>query len=134
MLPAKATFSNTDEYIAMFPENVQEILQTLRAAIKKTAPAAEEVISYKMPAFRLNGMLVWFAANKEHIGFYPTASPIKVFKKELAGYKTSKGAIQFPFGKAIPLTLVKDIVKFRVKENSEKAKTKQKKKTSIAKK
>jgi len=134
MLPAKATFNNTDEYIAMFPENVQEILQTLRAAIKKTAPAAEEVISYKMPAFRLNGMLVWFAANKEHIGFYPTPSPIKVFKKELAGYKTSKGAIRFPLGKTIPLTLVKDIVRYRVKENSEKTKTKLRKKTSIAKK
>jgi uncharacterized protein YdhG (YjbR/CyaY superfamily) len=126
MLPAKTTFNNTDEYIALFPENIQEILQKLRATIKKSAPGAEEVISYKIPAFKLNGMLVWFAANKEHIGFYPTASPIRVFKKELASYKTSKGAIQFPIEKAIPLTLVKDIVKFRVSENLQKAKPKKK--------
>lgn len=133
MLPAKTTFNNTDEYIALFPENIQEILQKLRATIKKSAPGAEEVISYKIPAFKFNGMLVWFAANKEHIGFYPTASPIRVFKKELAGYKTSKGAIQFPIEKAIPFTLVKDIVRFRVNENLQKAKTKPKKKTSNSK-
>ena len=128
MIPGKTTFSNTDEYIALFPENIQSILQKLRTTIKKAAPGAEEVISYKMPAFRLNGMLVWFAVNKEHIGFYPTASPIKAFKKELSGYKTSKGAIQFPLNKSIPFSLVKDIVKFRMKENLDKAKTKQKKK------
>ncbi|MFI5187813.1 MAG: iron chaperone [Chitinophagales bacterium] len=133
MLPAKKTFNNTDEYIALFPAHIRDILQKLRATIKNSAPGAEEVISYKMPAFKLNGMLVWFAANKEHIGFYPTPSPIIIFKKELAGYKTSKGAIQFPIEKAIPLTLVEDIVKFRVKENLQKSKTKSKKKTSNSK-
>ena len=127
MLPAKTTFNNTDEYIALFPEHIREILQKLRTTIKKAAPSAEEAISYKMPAFKLNGILVWFAVNKEHIGFYPTASPIKALKKELAGYRTSKGAIQFPIDKPIPLTLVKTIVKFKLKENAEKEKRKSKK-------
>lgn len=126
MISSKTTFGNTDEYIAMFPENIQQLLQKLRATIKRAAPDAEEMISYKMPAFKLNGMLVWFAANKEHIGFYPTPSPIKVFKKELSNYKTSKGAIQFPIERPIPLKLVKDIVQYRVKENLNKAKLKKK--------
>jgi uncharacterized protein YdhG (YjbR/CyaY superfamily) len=99
---------------------VQAILQKLRATIKKTAPAAEETISYQMPAFKYHGMLVYFAGYQNHIGFYPTSSPMKVFKDRLTNYKTSKGAIQFPIDKAIPLTLVKDIVKFRLKENLEK--------------
>ncbi len=129
-MPVKTTFTNTDEYIAMFPADIQAMLQKLRSAIKKAAPGAEEVISYKMPAFKLNGMLVWFAAYKEHIGFYPTASPIKVFKKQLSAYKTSKGAIQFPIDKPIPLALVKDIVKFRLSENLERSKAKSKKKTT----
>jgi len=119
--------ANIDEYIGQFPANVQAILQKLRATIKKTAPGAEEVISYQMPAFKYHGMLVYFAGYKNHIGFYPTSSPMKVFKDKLSHYKTSKGAIQFPIDKAIPLTLVKDIVKFRVKENLEKEKAKLKK-------
>ena len=122
---------NIDEYIERFPENVQSILQKLRATIRKAAPGAEEVISYQMPAFKYHGMLVYFAGYKNHIGFYPTSSPMKVFKKELAGYKTSKGAIQFPIEKAIPSTLVKNIVKFRIKENLEKESAKWKKKTSV---
>jgi uncharacterized protein YdhG (YjbR/CyaY superfamily) len=81
-----------------------------------------------MPAFRLNGMLVWFAAYKDHIGFYPTASPIKFFKKKLEGYKTSKGAIRFPIEKTIPLALIKEIVRFRVNENSQKTTARLKKK------
>jgi uncharacterized protein YdhG (YjbR/CyaY superfamily) len=119
---------NIDEYIEQFPANVQAILQKLRATINKTAPAAEETISYQMPAFKYHGMLVYFAGFKNHIGFYPTSSPIKVFKDRLTDYKTSKGAIQFPLDKAIPLTLVKDIVKFRIKENLEKENAKLKKK------
>ena len=130
MQTANTTFKNTDEYIALFPADTREILERLRAAIKQSAPGAEEVISYNIPAFKLNGMLVWFAANKGHIGFYPTGSPIKAFKKELAGYKTSKGAIQFPIDKSIPLKLVKEIVKYRVKENAAKAKIKSQKKLS----
>lgn len=130
MQKTKTTFTTTDDYIAMFPAEIQSTLQKLRSAIKKAAPSAEEVISYKMPAFKLNGMLVWFAAQKNHIGFYPTGSPINVFKKELAPYKTSKGAIQFPMDKPIPLTLIKKIVKFRVKEDLENAKAKAKKKAN----
>ena len=122
---------NIDEYIERFPENVQAILQKLRATIRRAAPGAEEVISYQMPAFKYHGMLVYFAGYKNHIGFYPTSSPMKVFKKELAGYKTSKGAIQFPIKKAIPSTLVRNIVKFRIKENLEKESAKWKKKTSV---
>ena len=122
---------NIDEYIERFPENVQTILQKLRVTIRKAAPGAEEVISYQMPAFKYHGMLVYFAGYKNHIGFYPTSSPMKVFKKELAGYKTSKGAIQFPIEKAIPSTLVRNIVKFRIKENLEKESAKWKKKTSV---
>jgi len=119
---------NIDEYIKQFPANVQTILQKLRATIKKTAPAAEETISYQMPAFKYHGMLVYFAGYKKHIGFYPTSSPMKVFKDRLTNYKTSKGAIQFPINEAIPLALVRDIVKFRIKENLEKENTKLKKK------
>jgi uncharacterized protein YdhG (YjbR/CyaY superfamily) len=110
---------NTDEYIAGFPENIQEMLNELRSAIRKAAPEAEETISYRMPAYRLNGILVYFAAQKNHIGFYPTSSGVNAFREELAAYKTSKGAIQFPLDKPIPLKLVSTIVKFRVKENSD---------------
>jgi len=128
----KKTFNNTDEYIASFPGEIQAILLKLRVTIQRAAPGAEEVISYGMPAFKLNKVLVYFAVNKEHIGFYPTASPIVAFKKELLNYKTSKGAIQFPIKQPIPLKLVKEIVQFRVRETQEKLMTK--KKVSAAKK
>src|ERR1044071_5626986 len=104
-------FKSVDEYLSSLPKPVRVILEKLRKTIKDTAPQAEEVISYNMPAFKLNGMLVWYAAYDKHIGFYPTASPIIVFKDDLKGYKTSKGAIQFPVEKPIPVTLVKKIVK-----------------------
>jgi uncharacterized protein YdhG (YjbR/CyaY superfamily) len=120
--------ANVDEYIEQFPDHIQAILQKLRATIRKAAPAAEETISYQMPAFKYHGMLAFFAGYKNHIGFYPTSSPMKVFKDRLTSYKTSKGAIQFPIDKAIPLTLVKDIVKFKIKENLEKENAKLKKK------
>ncbi len=122
-----AKFKTVDQYLSGLPQNVRDILEGLKKTIKQAAPQAEEVISYNIPAFKLKGMLVWYAAYKEHIGFYPTSSPIKVFKEELAGYKTSKGAIQFPIDKDIPTTLVKKIVKYRVHENLEKAKEKGKK-------
>ena len=115
---------NVDEYIATFPEATQQLLRKLRKAIREAAPQAEEFISYQMPAYKQNGMLVYFAGYANHIGFYPTSSGIRFFKKELAGYKTSKGAVQFPIDKSIPLSLVKKMVKFRVKENLEKAKLK----------
>ncbi len=121
-----ATPANTDEYIASFPEDTQKLLKQLRAAIKKAAPKAEEVISYQMPTYKLNGALVHFAGYEKHIGFYPTPSAIAAFKKELSAYKSSKGAVQFPLDKPLPLVLVTEIVKFRVKEDSEKAATKKK--------
>ena len=113
-----------DEYILSFPEETQVLLQQMRMIIKKAAPQAVEVISYSMPAFKLNGMLVWFAAHTNHIGFYPRASAIVVFAKDLAVYKTAKGSIQFPFNKPLPLTLITKIVKFRVDENLQKTKRK----------
>ena len=109
--------NDIDKYIAGFPVGTQELLEQLRATIRKTTPEAEEVMSYRMPAFKYHGMLVWFAAYKHHIGFYPTSSGIKAFKKELSIYKGAKGSVQFPLDKPLPLGLITKIVKFRVKEN-----------------
>jgi uncharacterized protein YdhG (YjbR/CyaY superfamily) len=106
-----------DEYIAAAPKNLQETLQELRRSIKEAAPQAEEVISYQMPAFKLNGILVWFAVYKDHIGFYPKASAIEAFKEKLSAYQTSKGTVQFPLNKPLPLDLIKEIVYFRLKED-----------------
>jgi uncharacterized protein YdhG (YjbR/CyaY superfamily) len=109
--------TSIDEYLERFPPEVQQRLQSMRRTVKKAAPKAEETISYKIPAFRLNGMLVWFAAFKNHIGFYPGAEATKVFKDKLSAYKTAKGSVQFPFDQPLPLTLVTQIVKFRVEQN-----------------
>lgn len=117
-----------DEYIASFPPEVQEKLETIRATIRKAAPKAEEAISYMIPTFRLHGNLVHFAAYKKHIGFYPGAGGIAAFEEELAGYETSKGTVQFPLEKRLPLTLITKIVKFRMQQNLDKAATKAKKK------
>jgi uncharacterized protein YdhG (YjbR/CyaY superfamily) len=114
-------FKSIDEYIATFPLDIQTLLQQLRAVIHEAAPEAEETISYQMPAFRQNGVLVYFAAFKNHIGFFPTAAGIEAFKDKLSGYKTSKGTIQFPLDQPLPLDLIKEIVRARVKENKEKA-------------
>ena len=123
----RPSFKTVDEYISSFPPGIQAVLENLRSNIKKTVPAAEEVISYQMPAFKWNGVLVWYAAYKEHIGLYPTASPMRVFREELSKFETSKGAIRFPLGKPIPITLVRKIIKFRVRENLEKTKAREKK-------
>jgi uncharacterized protein YdhG (YjbR/CyaY superfamily) len=112
---------NIDEYIIGFPEEIQKILKEIRSTIKKAAPEAEEKISYGMPAFMLNGILVYFAAFKNHIGFYALPSGNEAFKKEISAYKTGKGSIRFPLDKPLPLDLITKIVKFRIKENSEKA-------------
>ena len=100
-------FKTVDEYFSEFPATTKTILRKMRSVIKEVVPDAEEVISYNMPAFKLNGILVWYAAYKEHIGFYPTPGPIKKFAEDLRKYKTSKGAIQFPIDKPIPSSLVK---------------------------
>jgi Uncharacterized conserved protein len=120
-------FSTVAEYIAMYPAPVRKGLELLRKTIKKAAPGAEETISYQMPAYRLNGMLVFFAATKSHYGFYPTSSPMTAFREKLKPYETTKGAIRFPMDKPIPIKLVTEIVKWRVKENLSKEKVKRKK-------
>ena len=109
-----------DGYITQFPEDVQVILQKIRAVIKEIAPFAEEKISYQMPGFYLNGMLVWFGAHQNHIGFYPTGSGIEAFKEDLRGYKFSKGAVQFPLDQPVPYDLIRKMVRFRVEENKKK--------------
>ncbi|MBI1805501.1 MAG: DUF1801 domain-containing protein [Ignavibacteria bacterium] len=113
--------NDIDKYIAGFPRDTQKLLEQLRATIKKVSPQADEVISYGMPAFKLNGMLVWFAAHSKHIGFYPRVSGIKAFKKELSIFKGATGSVQFPLDKPLPLNLISRIVKFRVKENLQRA-------------
>jgi uncharacterized protein YdhG (YjbR/CyaY superfamily) len=113
-----------DEYIATFPEEIQKILEELRATIKASAPDAEERISYQMPTFALKGNLVHFAAFKKHIGFYPTPSGIQAFKHELSIYEGAKGSVKFPIEKPLPLELISKIVKFRVAENLKKAEIK----------
>lgn len=117
-----------DDYIANFPPEIQEILQNIRMTIKSAAPQAEEIISYQMPTFRLEGNLVHFAAFKNHIGFYPTPTGIKQFEDELSAYHGGKGSIQFPLTQPIPYELINRIVNFRVKENLEKAEAKKKRK------
>lgn len=114
--------ANTDAYIASFPTEVQVKLQQVRAAIKAVAPDAVEVISYSLPAFKWNGMLVWFGAHTNHIGLYPRASAIAAFADKLKAYKFAKGSIQFPFDQPLPLDLITDIVKFRIAENLQKKK------------
>lgn len=118
-------FESVAEYLSAFSE-IRPKLEELRDLILKAAPGAEELISYNMPAYKWNGMLVYFGAAKAHVGFYPTPSAIKAFSKELEGYQTSKGAIQFPLSKPIPKALVRQIVRFRMLENEEKAKAKAK--------
>jgi len=124
----RKTPSSIDEYIEQFPEDIQKKLQELRATIHAAAPTAEEKISYQMPAFALNGILVYFAAFKNHISFFPTGSGVEHFMPELAEYTTSKGTIQFPLDKPMPLDLVSRITAFRVQENQRKAEEKTKKK------
>jgi uncharacterized protein YdhG (YjbR/CyaY superfamily) len=109
-----------DEYIAQFPDDIQQILLKIRAVIHESAPQATEKISYQMPTFYLNGNLVHFAVFKHHIGFYPAPSGIEEFKEELSAYKGSKGAVQFPLDQPIPYELISKIVKFRVSQNLKK--------------
>jgi uncharacterized protein YdhG (YjbR/CyaY superfamily) len=113
----KTGFQTIDAYIKAFPEDVQQILSGLREAIKAVAPGAGETFCYGIPTFTLDGNLVHFAAYKSHIGFYPTSSGIDAFKMELSAYKTSRGTVQFPIDKPLPLALIKKIVSFRVAEN-----------------
>ena len=110
-------YRSIDEYIRLFPSDVQELLKQIRQTIKDAAPDATEKISYQMPTFYLNGNLVHFAAYKNHIGFYPASSGIAAFPNEIKAYKSAKGSVQFPIDQPMPLDLIKRIVEFRVKEN-----------------
>lgn len=122
-----------DEYIAGFPSGTQEILKQIRLTIKKVVPEAEEAISYGIPTFNLNGTyLIYFAAYKKHIGFYPVSSEILELDNDFAAFKTSgKGTIQFPLNKPMPLNLIAKLVEFKVKENIEKAEKKKQSKKSM---
>jgi uncharacterized protein YdhG (YjbR/CyaY superfamily) len=124
MKAASTKFKTVDEYIYTFPASTQKILKDIRKTIHDAAPKAEDVISYNMPAAKLNGILVYYAAYENHVGFYPTGSGIEAFKNQLEDYKFSKGAIQFPIDKPMPLNLITKIVKFRMKEVQEKEKAK----------
>ncbi|MBI5179019.1 MAG: DUF1801 domain-containing protein [Nitrospinae bacterium] len=110
-------YANVGEYIQCQPAEVRPLLEKMKRTIKKCAPKAEETISYGIPAFKLNGALVYFAAFKRHIGFYPTSSGVAAFKKELSPYKHAKGSIQFPLDRPLPVALIGKITRFRVKEN-----------------
>lgn len=109
-----------DQYISNFPVNIQEKLIAIRKAIREAAPEAIEKMSYQMPTFYLNGNLVHFAGMKNHLGFYPTPSGIEAFSEPLSKYKSSKGAVQFPYDEEIPYELIKEMVRFRVIENMNK--------------
>lgn len=119
--------TTVDEYIATTSPSVKEYLERLRVAIQQTAPQAEECISYEMPAYKLNGILVYFGGFAKHVSLFPGADAITSFKDELADYKTSKGTIRFSLDKPLPITLIKKIVRLRVKENLAKQKRRTKK-------
>lgn len=117
----KPTAVTIDEYILQYPPEVQERMNALRAAIREAAPAAGEKISWGMATFTLHGNLVHFAGEKKHIGFHPAPSAIEAFAKELAEYHTSKGTVQFPYEKPLPLKVIDKIVRFRVAEQEAQA-------------
>ena len=114
--------ATVEEYISSFPPDIQELLQQVRLTIQEAAPDAEECIAYGMPAYKLNGPLVYFAGYKGHIGFYATPTGHEAFKKELSRYKEGKGSVQFPLDESLPLKLIEKIVRFRVEENRTKSK------------
>ena len=116
------------EYIEAAPREAREKLYQMHETIRAAAPGAIEGLKWSMPAYSYKRILVTFALFKHHIGFYPTPSGIEAFKKELSGYVSAKGSVQFPIDKQMPLDLISKIVKFRVEENLENAKTKLKKK------
>jgi uncharacterized protein YdhG (YjbR/CyaY superfamily) len=131
MTTNKTTSNVIDAYIANSPKEIQEILEKVRATIRKAAPKSQETIKYGIPTFTLDGNLVHFAGFKNHIGFYPTPSGIEKFKAELSKYEGAKGSVKFPLDKPIPYALISKIVTFRVKENLERAAAKGKKNKAI---
>ena len=124
------TPESVDEYILNYPADIQKKITEIRSVIKKAAPDAVEKVSYGMPAYTFKGMLLYYAAHTNHIGFYPTPSAIEAFRKELSAYKPSRGTIHFPLDKPLPIKLIKDITAFRVQENIFKEELKAQKKKS----
>jgi uncharacterized protein YdhG (YjbR/CyaY superfamily) len=122
---AMHTFNTVDEYFSSLSKESKAVLKQVRDAIRQAAPLAEEVISYNIPAIKQGGILVSYAAFKEHVGFYPTPGGISAFKEELSKYKSAKGSVRFPMDKPMPLALIKKMVRYRVAE--EKAKGAKKK-------
>ncbi len=122
-----ATPQTVDDYLSALPEDARATLEKIRKTIRAVAPKATEVISYQIPMYKQHGMLVGFAAFKDHCSFFPGAKPVATYKDELKGYKTSKGTIRFPIGKPLPASLVKKLVKVRIAENEEAFKKKEKK-------
>jgi uncharacterized protein YdhG (YjbR/CyaY superfamily) len=120
-----------DEYIADFPTGVRAILEKIRRTIAKAAPGAEETINYGMPTFTLEGNLVYFAAFKKHIGFFPPVKGDKKFKKDVSAYEGAKSNLRFPFDVPIPYALIGRVVKLRVKENLQRARAKDKKRPLV---
>lgn len=112
--------NEVDLYICAFSGPIREKLESIRRIIREEAPQAKEKMAYRMPAYELSGSLVYFAGYARHIGFYPTPSGIEAFKAELAAYKNSKGAVQFPLDEALPEDLIRRMVRFRIAENTEK--------------
>ena len=121
MRMGRVAAGNIDEYISRFPPGVRKALEKLRTTIRRAAPEAKEAIKYGMPTFTLEGNLVYFAAYKAHIGFYPGASAIRRFKDALRAYDCAKGTVRFPIGPSIPVGAVTRMTKFRAKENRERA-------------
>ena len=128
MATGRARPEDIDQYIAAFPPEVQAILQQIRLTISAAAPDALEAISYQIPAFKLNGVLVYFAAFKNHIGFYPPVSGDAKLEKAISRYAGEKGNLRFPLDQPIPYGLIERIVKLRVKQNLQKVAAKIKKK------
>src|SRR6188508_3462663 len=114
-------YSTVDEYIALAEPKVKKALKDIRKTIKSAAPKAEEVISYQIPGYKYHGMLVFFAAWKNHISLYPAPWKAEDLKKEMSAYEGSKGTIKFPLDKPMPLTLIKKMVKYRIRENEMRA-------------
>jgi uncharacterized protein YdhG (YjbR/CyaY superfamily) len=129
MKTAQPAPTTIDAYIAAFPLEVQTMLEQIRVAIRETAPDAQETISYAMPTFTLNGhYLVYFAAYKKHIGLYPSPIGVEEFQEAVSLYGAGKGTMKFPLDQPIPFDLIRNVVRFRVKEHAERAAAKGKKK------
>jgi uncharacterized protein YdhG (YjbR/CyaY superfamily) len=109
-------YKDIDDYIVSFPPDIRDVLEQIRRTVRQAAPGAQETIKYNMPAFLWNGKEVYFAAFKHHIGFYPAPTGVPAFEKELSGYKTGKGSVQFPLNQPMPLKLIASITKYRMQK------------------